>query len=372
MKYAIFDVDGVLLSEERCFDVSALVVWEWLNSPHWFGLGQEELPLEPSDEMLAEQRAYIWRNDEILSWMKSYNINSNWDMVHAYLVAVIAVVEEKRKSQISLAEVDSSTGENQGFATQAEVCHWASMIQGLTASPDEVFGWLQRAIPAETTQKNQFFIALRHAVEQVFEYPCAWVDLGSPFYTLHTDCFQEWYLGSTDKGKPGFLTREVPLAPPEKIANLFRLLIARGYTVCIGTGRGMTEVKIPFEALGWWDILEQTHIATADDAQMAEEEVPGEALDKPNPFTFRAAAWGTTRNRYADYVLRPEKFYQPTDKYYVIGDSPADVMAAKAMGHATMIATLTGLSGTQIRPFFEKEGVEYIISNILELEDMLQ
>lgn len=30
MKKVIFDIDGVLLSEERYFDVSGLVVWEWL------------------------------------------------------------------------------------------------------------------------------------------------------------------------------------------------------------------------------------------------------------------------------------------------------------------------------------------------------
>ena len=33
MKKVIFDIDGVLLSEERYFDVSALTVWEILYSP---------------------------------------------------------------------------------------------------------------------------------------------------------------------------------------------------------------------------------------------------------------------------------------------------------------------------------------------------
>ena len=46
MKKVIFDVDGVLLSEERYFDVSALTVWEWLYSPYYMGLANDSgLPL---------------------------------------------------------------------------------------------------------------------------------------------------------------------------------------------------------------------------------------------------------------------------------------------------------------------------------------
>ena len=44
MKKVIFDVDGVLLSEERYFDVSALTVWEILYSKDYMGL-----PLEGED-----------------------------------------------------------------------------------------------------------------------------------------------------------------------------------------------------------------------------------------------------------------------------------------------------------------------------------
>ena len=40
MKKVIFDVDGVLLSEKRYFDVSALVVWEWYYSPRYMQIGR--------------------------------------------------------------------------------------------------------------------------------------------------------------------------------------------------------------------------------------------------------------------------------------------------------------------------------------------
>ncbi len=38
MKKILFDVDGVFLSEERCFDVSALTVYELLMDKCYLGL----------------------------------------------------------------------------------------------------------------------------------------------------------------------------------------------------------------------------------------------------------------------------------------------------------------------------------------------
>ena len=42
MKKVIFDVDGVLLSEERYFDIAALTVWEILYSPKYMGMRAEK------------------------------------------------------------------------------------------------------------------------------------------------------------------------------------------------------------------------------------------------------------------------------------------------------------------------------------------
>ena len=47
MKKIIFDVDGVLFSEERYFDVSGLTVWEWLYSSGYMGLAAEQDDFRP-------------------------------------------------------------------------------------------------------------------------------------------------------------------------------------------------------------------------------------------------------------------------------------------------------------------------------------
>ena len=53
MKKVIFDVDGVLLSEKRYFDVSALVVWEWYYSPRYMHLKPERITADLDDETIA-------------------------------------------------------------------------------------------------------------------------------------------------------------------------------------------------------------------------------------------------------------------------------------------------------------------------------
>ena len=56
IKALVFDVDGVFLSEERCFDVSALTVYEMLMSKDYIGL-DPSIPFENlSDEQITEIR----------------------------------------------------------------------------------------------------------------------------------------------------------------------------------------------------------------------------------------------------------------------------------------------------------------------------
>ena len=58
MKKVVFDVDGVLLSEEQYFNASALTVWEILYSRDYMGLPSEQNDFDSS--MISEgQIGYI-------------------------------------------------------------------------------------------------------------------------------------------------------------------------------------------------------------------------------------------------------------------------------------------------------------------------
>ena len=102
MKKVIFDIDGVLLSEERYFDVSALTVWEILYSPAYMGLPSERDDFNAdriTEGQIAGCRSVVWGNDALLSWLKARGINSNWDMVHADLITILWLMAETYKKR---------------------------------------------------------------------------------------------------------------------------------------------------------------------------------------------------------------------------------------------------------------------------------
>lgn len=83
MKKIIFDVDGVLLSEEHYYDVSGLTVWEILYGRAYMGLPSERedfVPAAVTDGQTAAIRQAVWGGDRLLAWLRGKGLNSNWDM----------------------------------------------------------------------------------------------------------------------------------------------------------------------------------------------------------------------------------------------------------------------------------------------------
>jgi phosphoglycolate phosphatase-like HAD superfamily hydrolase len=365
MKKVIFDVDGVLLSEKRYFDVSALAVWEWYFSPLYMHLGNEVIKEIVSDGEIAGLRDRFWQHDELLSWMKSHGVNSNWDMVHAHIVTTLWLLIQQYNRQYGKFELLP-------LRTNEDVIRLGDKLRGIPLpAASEVLQRLTDVVPA-TANKDEVFIYLTQAVVQdIGDTAQKWAPLGSPLWKLHFECFQEWYFGDAlyeqaygkkpyAPGKPGFLRNEEPLGTAQGIKRMFRELKTRGYEIAIATGRTMTEMQIPFETFGWFEEFDPLYISTDTDVAAAEQQL-GQSLDKPNPFVYYMGAFGKKPELYKDYINNPEKY--KNGKYYVVGDSLADVWCAKAMG-AAMIGTLTGLEGPAARPMFEENGADYIVDSV--------
>lgn len=373
MKKVIFDVDGVLLSEKRYFDVSALTVWEWYNSPLYLNLGGEQIKAELDDTAIASLRARYWQDDAILNWMKLHGINSNWDMVHAHVVVTLWLMLERQgwgpdqAGQFPLAAVD-------------DVRALGRSLAGCTL-PDAaaVLDRLVQTVPPEAG-KDDVFTCLGQAMRPVLgDVAASWANLGSPLWQLLFECFQEWYFGDDlyettygkkpyNPGKPGFLQREQPLGAVSAIKGLFQELKRRGYAIAIATGRSWPEVRIPFTTFDWLSEFDQHYICTDTDV-VAAEDLLHQSLDKPNPFVYYVAAFGKAVDRYGAYAADPDQFKQ--GQYFVVGDSLADVWCAKAMG-AVMIGTLTGLDGANARTMFEQAGADYIVDSVLDIAGILK
>ena len=374
MKKVIFDVDGVLLSEARYFDVSALTLWEWFYSPAYMGLPGEQVHADLTEEEIKALRARFWKNDEILFWLKSHGVNDNWDMVHAVLFVSLWMMLEQYAAtvgQIRHLSFDSLRG-----------VRLAGILLRSCSVPEagQVLDVLQETVPP-SAGKNELFTALQEAAAQSTAGAAIapYADLNSPLWQLHMDCFQNCYFGDelykktygrdpVAPGKTGFLAREKPLAPAADILALFRELKRRGYAIAIATGRSYWEMKIPFETFGWLAEFDPLYISTSTDVDEAEEMLH-QSLDKPNPFAYYLGAFGHFPEKYAAYVANPDAFKE--GQYYVVGDSLADVWGAKAMG-AVMIGTLTGLEKENARHMFEREGVTHVVDTVTDILSILE
>lgn len=377
MKKVIFDIDGVLLSEERYFDVSALTVWEILYSPAYMGLPSERDDFRPdriTEGQIAACRSVVWGHDALLSWLKARGINSNWDMVHADLITILWLMAETYKNR--------SGGDKMSFSFhRPEDCNSAGEeLMGLPMpKAEDVLARWQRAVP-EGLQGEEVFRALKDAMSEAIDGDLSWADLRSDFWKIHTEAFQAWYLGDDSfisllhhmpysAGKPGFLSREVPLAPAARILSLFRTLKVRGYDIAIATGRAREEMEIPFKLFHWYEEFDPYTMATASDAEESAARLGGPVLDKPNAFIFSCAIFGRDPDHYKAYS---EETMQPAkdDEIYVCGDSYSDVLGSRRAG-AKCIGILTGLEGKGATAMFEKEGVPYVerVTDILEILD---
>lgn len=375
MKKVIFDIDGVLLSEERYFDVSALTVWEILYSPSYMGLTAEQEDFDPvsvTEGQIASCRNIVWGHDELLSWLKARGINSNWDMVHADLITILWIMGETYQKRSDGERLDLV------FHTPEDVKKAGKELMGLPIpKAEEVLKKWEDTVP-QGMQGEEVIHYLSKAMENTFAHGAPWAELRSDFWKIHTEAFQAWYLGDDcfislmhhvpySSGKPGFLMREVPLAPQSAIKSLFIRLKEMGYELGIATGRAREEMEIPFKMFHWYEEFDPKYMATASDAVESAAILGGPVLDKPNGFIFSCAIFGRERKNYEAYskeTMKPSS----EDEIYVCGDSYSDVIGSHRAG-ASCIGILTGLEGKDAIPMFEKEGVPYVekVTDILKL-----
>ena len=189
MKKVIFDVDGVLLSEERYFDVSALTVWEWLYSPYYMGLANDSgLPLHGDDAWIAAVRDRVWAGDTLLSWLKAHGINSNWEMVHAFLITV---------SWLMARQFREETGHLPPLSlkNRDEVKALGSLLADRAVpGAEEILLFWESHVESQV-EGAALFACLRQAAEVEAGRKLPFMNLDSPFFRMHQLAFQQWYLG---------------------------------------------------------------------------------------------------------------------------------------------------------------------------------
>lgn len=372
----LFDVDGVFLSEERCFDASALTVWEMLHHPEYLGLSGEDFTPEPDEETIRRIRREVFVQDRVLDWLKARGINSNWDMVFltfsCQLLYLLRRLEEIRpsKSRYWLKEpIDAERLKELGRATRDAGIDFRPSYDGFIA-----------AFSASRAEKHELLLHLNRLADDWLDVRQSAFSRNSALWELGRAAFQEWYLGEDlyrkvegskprTPGKPGFLHQEIPLAPPETIRSTLQQLRDRGIALGIGTGRPRLETEVPFRSLGLLDAFDPERIVTASEVVRAEESHPDRApLGKPHPFTYVKGYLG--RGTADEACIDAELPLPEGDRVLIVGDSVADLLAARRMG-CRFAATLTGLTGEKARTKFEELGADYILEDVTRLPEAI-
>ncbi|MFC7441183.1 HAD family hydrolase [Laceyella putida] len=369
----LFDVDGVFLSEERCFDASALSVWEMLYAPHFLDLPQAEHRVQPSEEAIRSIRDQVFDHNRVLDWMKTRGLNSNWDMVYLAFAGQLLLLL-KHLYPTHQAEVRAFLGQPITAEAISRIKSWAGeerkqFVPDFAKFPTLFAGKDQLDKMALLTYFNE--LASNWFGVEVNQF-----SRNSALWECGYSVYQEWYLGDElykriEKnevrmpGKTGFLQNEIPIAAPEQMGRMLKSLKAKGVTVGIGTGRTFVETEVPLKELGLFELFDQPHVATATDVIAAEETYPGRApLGKPEPYTYIKAYLG--KDSTAEECLNFALPLADGAEILIVGDSVADYLAAKKMGCA-FAATLTGLTGQAAREKFVQLKADYILNDVTEL-----
>ncbi|NRS46726.1 MULTISPECIES: HAD family hydrolase [Brevibacillus] len=375
IKTILFDVDGVMLSEERYFDASALTVWEFLYSPQYVGLAGEEFTASPEEAQIRRVREQVFAHDEVLNFIKSRGINSNWDMVFlAFSYQLIRLIEVV-KTQVP--EATSLLVEQIDRPQLAKVKEWAA-----TYAPD--FQVDYAAFTADfakgSAQKAEMLLYLNQIAKERCGIATEMFSRNSDLWQLIQKTFQEWYLGdervaasigreTMQPGKKGFLSDEIPIVPPAEMVELFRTLKEKGYTLGIGTGRPTIETHVPLSEMNILEWFDPNRVVTASHVLDAEEAFPSFApMSKPHPYCYVKGLLGLDAP-----ISDAVHFSLPIEngeEVLIVGDSLADFLAARSIG-CKFAATLTGLSGQDARSKFEEEKADFILDDVRDILSIL-
>lgn len=317
----IFDMDGVITSEEKYWDAAALTVWEYLRFCR-----NESISAPQCMANVKEIRKTVFCDDMLIKTLKDKGVNSNWDL--GYVTVLIAWILKTENFQ-EVLEYARALPENiiDCYDELAEKC---ARVSGYD------FEWLRRN--------------------------------GVMWQTMH-GLFQEWYLGEEVWGKPakntgkkGLMFFEEPIVNKDKLKELLCKL-SKTHRLCTGTGRPFDEMITPLKEWGVVEFFDKKGLANYNMVEEAERRFE-RTLTKPHPYIFLKALYGIDCDD--KKIVDGEFDKDEITKALVIGDAGADVLAAQAMG-ADFCAVLTGVAGKNAKGYFEKMNAQYILDSVLDL-----
>lgn len=374
----MFDLDGVITSEEAYWDAAGLTLHELLYSPRYWCinnscLGQDGQysPAKTAEESRRISRT-LFPEAEILA-LKARAINSNWDTCYATVCLHLIGLLDSLPSIEPLLPLRPWDDE------------WLAAFREYFAASTSTFAPTARGTGLFETSIFQGFVGLElinrfdtYASEVLGKEIEGVFSRYSPFWAFCRDIFQEWYLGDElyreaygyspkQEGKPGCIYFEKPLLPLEEVRATLETLHQQGYEIGFATGRTYREAVYPLKRYGLFEYFDERHLSAYDYVEYAEKELRAQGvqtlLGKPNPFQFLVAL----DRRYVESAAREQVAYE---NFIVVGDSTSDILGGRAAGAIT-VAVLTGARTAEARRLLEQSQPDFTIESITTLPDLL-
>ena len=227
---------------------------------------------------------------------------------------------------------------------KVEAVFWRDFVP---AGPRRSQGWSGRVLasqfPGGQEARGTNFYLLFSLMEKGPGYFSGWY--------LGEEKYSEFYCRKPLSQAKGLIFDEKPLLPVEKITATLKKLLQKGWLLGIATGRPLNELQPPLESMGIWELFDRSSVVTFDDVEKAEGALKAKgktvSLGKPHPFPFLKAYWG--REFGAEELIFPAPRKPEPGRCWIVGDSPADLAAAREMG-SCFIGVLSGHSGTDAEP----------------------
>ena len=384
----IFDLDGVITSEEAYWDAAGLTLHELLYSSRYWGLDRSKLgmdgkyhPAKTAQESRLISRS-VFPESDILA-LKGRSINSNWDTSYVavclHLIALLRVLPNRSPvlplepwDESWLARFRELIGSIEGFRDYIAVAVLERRKHPFSIDLEAVFDdpIFHGYTGLELINRLDVFVCdiLKVPISNVFSRH-------SPFWEFCRNIFQEWYLGDVlytgtyghapiQSGKPGCISYEKPLLPLEQIRASLEKLHALGYLIGFATGRVYKEATYPLKMYGLLDYFSEQHISTYDDVERAEARLRNRGdqtlLSKPHPFPFLVAK---DRNR--------AEIDNKSQDFVVVGDSTSDILGGRAAGALT-VAVMTGARTSKARTLLAQSNPDFTIEDMTKLPDLLE
>ena len=379
----IFDLDGVITSEEAYWDSAGLTLHELLYSPRYWNVTGEThyRPAASAQESRSLSRSTLpeWL---ILSF-KARALNSNWDTCYAavclHLLDLLARLPE-RATLLPLAPGDANwlakfraqlARANSAGSWECEQLHRLWREEHPFEQP--VF---QGATGLELFERMDTYASevLNAQVEGVFSR-------SGPFWRFCQELFQEWLLGDAlytkahgqapaQTGKPGCIFFEEPLLPVQAVRETLETLREAGYTLGVASGRVYQEAAKPLEKYDLLRYFDQKHLGTYDRVTRGEKELRARGdqtmLSKPHPFHFQAAVdWEQALRNVGGGTAGPLDI-----PFIAVGDSTSDILSGQAAGALT-VAVLTGARSSEARELLLKSRPDFVIEDMTKLPALL-